>query len=79
MVVVVVVLALTAKYAQQGLRNGTVYVRLSVPARALSSKPVAVIWQAGDIDRWLHGWQSAAVNACSAMLLAYVGSRTQKC
>ena len=28
--VVVVVLALTAKYAQQGLRNGTVYVRPSV-------------------------------------------------
>ena len=34
--VVVVVLALTAKYAQQGLRNGTVYVRPSVCLSQLS-------------------------------------------
>jgi len=54
-----------AQYAQQGMRNGTVSVHLSVPARAHSSKPAAaglLLWarQAGDISRLLHGWRSAA-------------------
>ena len=37
-----VLLALSAQYVEQGLWNGTVSVRLSVPARAHSSKPAAV-------------------------------------
>jgi len=46
-------------YAQQGLRNGTVSVRLSVcPARPLQQRAAGLLLWArrlGDIDRLLHG------------------------
>jgi len=69
-----------AQYAQQGIRNGTVSVHLSVPARAHSSKPAAaglLLWarRAGDISRLLHAGaqQQRRADAGSATLSAYVG------
>ena len=69
------------KFAEQGLRNGTVFVRPSVPAWADSSKRAAaglLLWArcAGDIDRLLPGRQlKRQANAGSATLSAFIGTR----
>jgi len=59
-------LALPAQNAEQGLRSGTVSVRLSVPCH--SSKPAAaglllLARRAGNIARLLHARRSAAAAA----------------
>jgi len=60
-----------SQYAEQGLYNATVSVRLSislsVPAQAHSSKPAAAVGPAG-------AQQQRRENAGSATLSAYVGS-----
>jgi len=71
---VIALLALPALYAEQGLRDGTVSVRLSVPAWTHSSKPAAarlLLWarRAGDTDR-LPQQRRVAAGADSSSLSA---------
>jgi len=60
-------LSLPAQYAEQGLCNGTVSVRLSIPAWANCRKPAAAglllcARRAGDVDRLLQ--QQRAAGQC---------------